>query len=157
MKIPKLYFDTSVFNFAIADDVPAEKEITLRLFEEVRSGKYNVFISEIVMLEINKAPEPKAIELRDCIKKINPEELIFDDSAEILAREYIEKGIIPVKYEDDAFHIAIASVNDLDAIVSWNFTHIVKLKTKREVSGINALMGYKPIEICSPQEAVENA
>jgi len=74
-----------------------------------------------------------------------------------LAREYIEKGIIPAKYEDDAFHIAVASVNDLDAIVSWNFTHIVKLKTKREVSGINALMGYKPIEICSPQEVVENA
>jgi len=63
MKTPKLYFDTSVFNFAIADDVFAEREITLRLFEEVKSGKYNVFISQIVMLEINKAPEPKAIQL----------------------------------------------------------------------------------------------
>ena len=58
--------------------------------------------------------------------------------------------------EDDALHIAVASVNNLDVIVNWNFTHIVKLKTRREVAVINTLMGYKPIEICSPQEVVEN-
>ena len=59
--------------------------------------------------------------------------------------------------EDDALHIAVASVNNLDVIVNWNFTHIVKLKTRREVAVINTLMGYKPIEICSPQEVIDNA
>ncbi|MDO8662578.1 MAG: type II toxin-antitoxin system VapC family toxin [Candidatus Omnitrophota bacterium] len=157
MKIPKFYFDTSIFNFALADDVPTEREITLRLLEEVRGGKYEVFISEVVLREINRAPQEKAVKLRDCIKKINPEELILDENTLSLAKEYIDKGVIPPKYEDDALHIAVASVNNLDAIVSWNFTHIVKLKTKREVSGINTLMGYKPIEICSPQEVIENA
>jgi predicted nucleic acid-binding protein len=157
MKIPKIYFDTSIFNFAIADDVPQEREITLRLLDEVKSGKYEVFISEVVIGEINRAPQTKAVRLRDCINKINPEELALDDSAQALAEEYIEKGVIPSKYEDDAFHIAIASVNNLDVIVSWNFTHIVKLKTRREVAVINTLMGYKPIDICSPQEVIDNA
>jgi len=60
------------------------------------------------------------------------------------------------KYEDDALHIAIASVNNLDVIVSWNYKHIVKLKTKREVTGINALLGYKEIEIYSPLEVIED-
>ena len=156
MRIPKIYFDTSVFNFALAEDVPREREITLRLIDEVKSGKYEVFISEVVLREINRAPQEKAVKLRDCVKKINPEELILDESTLVLAREYIEKGVIPLKYEDDALHIAVASVNNLDAIVSWNFTHIVKLKTKREVSGINALNGYKAIEICSPQEVIDN-
>lgn len=156
MKIPKIYFDTSVFNFAVAEDVPEEREITLKLLDEAQSGKYEIFISEVVIREINRAPQEKAVKLRDCVKKINPEELILDDNAQALAREYIEKGVIPPKYEDDAFHIAVASVNNLDAIVSWNFAHIVKFKTKREVSGINTLMGYKPIEICSPQEVIEN-
>jgi len=155
MKIPKIYFDTSIFNFAIAEDVPQEREITLKLLDEVRGGKYEVFISEVVIGEINRAPQTKAVKLRDCIKKINPEELTLDDNAQALAEEYIEKGVIPPKYEDDALHIAVASVNNLDVIVSWNFTHIVKLKTKREVAGINTLMGYKPIEICSPQEVIE--
>ena len=155
--IPKFYFDTSVFNFALADDVPLEREVTLKLFDELKSGKCEAFISEIVISEINRAHQAKAVRLRDCIKKINPEELALDDNALALAKEYIGKGVIPSKYEDDAFHIAIASVNNLDVIVSWNFTHIVKLKTRREVAVINTLLGYKPIEICSPQEVIDNA
>lgn len=157
MKIPKTYFDTSIFNFAIADDVPREREVTLKLLDEVKDGKYEVFISEVVIGEINRAPQTTVVKLRDCIKKVDPEELALDDNARALSEEYIEKGVIPSKYEDDAFHIAIASVNNLDLIVSWNFTHIVKLKTRREVAVINTLMGYKPIEICSPQEVIDNA
>ena len=157
MKIPRIYFDTSVFSFALAEDAPKEREVTLKLLEEVKNGKYKVFISEVVLREISRAPQQRAVELRDCIKKINPEQLILDDNVLALAKEYIEKGVIPSKYEDDAFHIAIASVNNLDIIVSWNFTHIVKLKTRREVAVINTLMGYKPIEICSPQEVIDNA
>ncbi len=196
MKIPKLYFDTSIsrfefhglqpvgewpfarrassetradlpsatdfspwvstFNFALAEDVPVEREITLKLLDEVKNGKYEVFISEVVLREINRAPQAKAVKLRDCIKKVNPEELILDENVFALAKEYIEKGVIPPKYEDDALHIAVASVSNLDVIVSWNFTHIVKLKTKREVAGINTFLGYKPIEICSPQEVIVN-
>ena len=110
----------------------------------------------MVIREINRAPQEKAVKLRGQIKKINPEELILDANAQALAKSYIEQGVIPAKYEDDALHIAIASVNNLDAVVSWNFAHIVKLKTKREVMGINTLMGYKPVEICSPWEVVEN-
>ena len=68
---------------------------------------------------------------------------------------YIKEGIIPVKYQDDAFHIAIATVNNMDAILSWNFQHIVKLKTKREVVGINLIMGYRPIDIYTPWEVVD--
>lgn len=157
MKIPKIYFDTSIFNFAIADDVPQEREVTLKLLDEVKDGKYEVFISEVVIGEINRAPQTTVVKLRDWIKKVDPEELTLDDNARALSEEYIEKGVIPAKYEDDAFHIAIASVNNLDVIVSWNFTHIVKLKTRREVAVINTLMGYKPIEICSPQEVIDNA
>lgn len=156
MRVPKLYFDTSVFNFAIAEDVPNEKDFTLKLFNEVKNGKYEVFISQVVVREINRAPQEKAVRLRDQIKKVDPVELIIDGNVQVLAREYIDRGIIPVKYEDDALHIAIASVNNLDVIVSWNFTHIVKFKTKREVVGINTLMGYKAIEICSPLEVIEN-
>lgn len=110
----------------------------------------------MVIREINRAPEEKVIKLRDLIRELNPEELSVDENSQTLANRYIEQGIIPVKYEDDALHIAVASVNDLDVMVSWNFTHIVKVKTKREVTGINALMGYKEIEIYSPLEVVES-
>ena len=84
------------------------------------------------------------------------EELEITEEIKMLANKYIEQGIIPLKYEDDALHIAIASVNGLDIIVSWNFKHIVKAKTKREVAGINLLLGYKEIDIYSPWEVVND-
>jgi len=46
-------------------------------------------------------------------------------------------------------------VNNLDVLISWNFSHIVKLKTKMRVVGINRMLGYKEIEIVSPWEVVK--
>lgn len=156
MRKLRLYFDTSVFNFAFADDAPLEREVTLKLIAEVKSGKYEVYISEIVLREIYEAPSKKAEALMSLIAGINPVEIPFDEDCHQLAMEYVNRGIIPKKYEDDAFHIAVASANDTDVLVSWNFQHIVKLKTKREVSATNLLMGYRAIEICSPMEVIDN-
>lgn len=156
MKKLKLYLDTSIFNFAKAEDVPFEKDVTLKLLDEIKTEKYEAYISEIVVLEISRAPAEVAMKLREVINSVNLIELPVDVNSQLLAKKYIEQGIIPAKYEDDALHIAIASVNNLDVIVSWNYKHIVKLKTKREVTGINALLGYKEIEIYSPLEVIED-
>jgi len=88
------------------------------------------------------------------IKEIAPEELTLSKDAEDLASRYISEGIIPDKYENDALHIAIASVSSLDIIVSWNFEHIVNLKTKHGVMAVNVLLGHKTIEIISPLEVI---
>jgi predicted nucleic acid-binding protein len=149
-----LYFDTSIFNFVFADDAPDKKMITMKLMEEVRKGRYEIFISNIVLREILEASAGKSSKLMKLIQVLQPIELDFTMECYELASEYIKKGIIPLRYEDDAFHIAVASVNNVDAIISWNFKHIVKLKTKKEVLGINALMGYKEIEIYSPLEVI---
>lgn len=152
----RLYLDTSIFNFAFADDALHEKEVTLKLIAEIKKGKYEVYISTIVLREIKEAPEDKARQLIELINDLQPLELEFDKECYELASEYIKRGIIPQKYEDDAFHIAVATVNGMDALISWNFKHIVKLKTKREVTGTNLLMGYKEIEIYSPLEVTDN-
>lgn len=88
------------------------------------------------------------------IKKYSPQLLTVDEEVEELADRYIKERIIPKKYRDDARHIAVAVVYDLDIIVSWNFRHIVKVKTRMEVNGINKLLGYREIEICSPEEVI---
>ena len=73
-----------------------------------------------------------------------------DNEIKTLSEEYIARGVIPVKYIEDALHVAVATVNSLDILISWNFEHIVKLKTKREVNVINVLLGYDEIEIIEP-------
>ena len=69
---------------------------------------------------------------------------------------YVSNGVIPHKYRTDGLHIAIATVNNLDMIISMNFQHIVKRKTIKMTSAINTINGYKAIEIYSPMEVIEN-
>ena len=73
-----------------------------------------------------------------------------------IADLYISENIIPQKYRMDGLHIAIATVNDLNMIISMNFQHIVKRKTKLLTGNINTLNGYHAVEIYSPMEVVDN-
>ena len=73
-----------------------------------------------------------------------------EDAKKNLIKVPILRGTIPIKHIEDAIHIAIATVNSIDVLVSWNFKHIVKLKTKREINAANTLLGYNIIEIVEP-------
>ena len=78
--------------------------------------------------------------------------LKISEDAEELAHIYVKQGIFPEKYFDDALHVALASVNQIGIILSWNFTHLVKLKTRRMVSIVNLTENRMPVEIASPPE-----
>jgi hypothetical protein len=69
-----------------------------------------------------------------------------------LANAYLKDGAIPVKYRDDARHIAVAVFYELDYIVSWNYKHMVNIAVRRLINSTNLRMGYSPIEIISPEE-----
>ena len=85
-----------------------------------------------------------------------PLEIIeISDEMVALAEKYISEGVFLSKYMDDATHVAAASVIGCTAIVSWNFKHIVKLKTIIGVNGINRFMGYREIEIITPEIIIE--
>lgn len=78
--------------------------------------------------------------------------LEFDEESNALAQEYIQRGIFPEKYVSDANHVAIAVVEGIGYLCSWNFRHLVKVKTRREVNLVNTLKGYGLIEIIAPPE-----
>lgn len=156
MRKLKLYLDTSVWNFHYAGDAPEKRDVTKKFFEEVKSGKYEVYISELVIAEIAEAGEEKQNKLRTLIEEYQPFELKTDLEVEELSERYIAAKIVPSKYEADVIHIAFAVANDLDVVVSWNLRHMVKLRTRLEVNGINKIEGYKEIEICTPEEVIEN-
>ena len=89
------------------------------------------------------------------LRKHSPYLLKINTEVEELANFYVKEGVIPEKYREDAVHIAASVVNEVEAIISWNFEHIVKLKIRIIVNGINKLQGYHDVEICSPEEVVE--
>jgi predicted nucleic acid-binding protein len=150
----RIYLDTSVISNLIAEDAPKMMEYSLRLWDEIKEGIYDVYISSIVLTELGVCPEPKRSNLLKYIEEIDCTQALMVDEAVDLARQYIDKGIIPVKYEDDALHIALATILDCSVIISWNFTHMVKLKTINGVNNINSGFGYRQLEIVSPMSIV---
>ena len=155
MKKIKYYLDTTIFNFVFAEGDTEKKDITVKLFKDLPSISNGIYISDEVIREINRAPEPRKSQLVGQLEETNPLLLEVDIEAEGLAVRYVKERIIPERYRSDAVHIAVAVVNGIEVIVSWNFDHIVKLKTRVMVNGINRLLGYHEIEICSPEEVIE--
>jgi len=151
MKLPKIYLETTMFNYYFDSNRDAHAD-TVRVFNDIKAGKYEAYTSTYVVDELENAPEPKRANMLKLIREYGLTILEASDDAVILANKYIENGIVPQKYKTDALHIALTSTNDLNIIFSLNFHHIVKRKTKLETNPINLANGYKPIEILSPME-----
>ena len=156
MRIPKIYLETSVFSFVFATDAPEKKADTLKLFEEINAGKYEPYTSVHVVEELKRAESPKSENMQDLIGRYGITVLTSNADIERLAQNYIAEGMIPQKYAEDALHIATASVAGLDIITSWNFKHIVKVKTITLTESINLKFGYKRVLINSPTEVIDN-
>ena len=106
--------------------------------------------------ELANAEAEKYSKMISLINEYNITVLSTSEEAERLADIYVSEGVIPLKYRTDGVHIAIAAVNDLDMVISMNFQHIVKRKTKIETEKINISNGYHAVEIFNPMEVVES-
>ncbi len=154
MKKPKLYLETTIWNFLYATDAPEKMEITKQFFKEIEKGRYEIYISDFVLDEINDAKPLKRKLLEKEIERCNPIKLTPTETFEKLLPKYLSAEIVPPKYSTDLYHILMAVVNELDAVVSWNLSHIVKLRTKLEINSINRSLGLKIIEIITPEVVI---
>ena len=142
-----------MFNYFFDKDRDAHAD-TVRLFKEIAAGKYEAFTSDAVVDELKQAPEPKNTFMLALITEYDIEVLSVGKDAEKMADLYIQQKVIPKKSRTDGVHIAVASVNGLDYIVSLNFKHIIRIKTEQMTGAANALNGYRPIQFTTPMEIV---
>ena len=156
MRKQKVYLETTLFNFYVDKDRGFAHESTIALFKEIAIGKYEVFTSDYVIDELQRASKEKQDKMLRLISEYGVLVLSYNNDAAELADKYIAEGAIPATHKTDALHIAVSAVNDLDMIISMNFQHIVKRKTKYITSVINVLNGYRAVEILSPMEVIDN-
>lgn len=135
MKKIKYYLDTTIFNFVFTEGDTEKKDITIKLFKDLLLIAEGIYISDEVIREISRASEPRKSQLEGLLRECNSLMLEIDSEVQELAERYIKEGIIPERYRSDALHIAVAVINGIEVIVSWNFEHIVKLKTRVMVNG----------------------
>ena len=150
MKV-KVYLDTSVPSAYFDSREKERQRITQKWWKEILFNRYEVYISELVDAELRDTKdELKRKELLGLVKNIK--RLEITEEAEELAKIYMESGIISEEYDEDAIHLAIATLNNIGVVASWNFTHLVKHETKIKIRATNLLHGYREIEIESPLE-----
>ena len=152
----KLYLDTSVISYLLQEDVPEKMEITNRLWKLFEDGKYELYLSDVTMKEIFECPEPKRSQLIRCLDDVDYTHIEISDNILDIAEQLVSMKILPAKCYDDCQHIAAAVECGCDCIVSWNFKHIVNIRTIRGVRAITNLKGYKSIEILNPSVLLES-
>ncbi len=145
--------ETTVFNYYFDEDRQGHEDV-LKLFEAVRSGKFEIYTSDLVIRELEKAQEPKRTKMLSLIEDYKPKILENSSKAKHLGQLYIENGIIPASHLFDSLHVAIASVYELDCIVSYNFHHINRNKTRFMTASINKEEGYSGIMIVTAEEVL---
>jgi hypothetical protein len=152
---PKLYLETSIFNFYNYGKGQQKQRDTQTLFERIKSGKYEVFTSSYAVDELKRDHLSHFEEMYALIPQFGIKTLLKSKEAERLADIYMAMGIVPKGYPDDAWHIALATIKGLDCIMSWNMGHIVKQKAMIGTGIINRREGFIPVILSTPKELLE--
>ena len=155
MKKLKLCLDTSILGAIYDTDDQERLNVTNKLLKLIKNKKYDGYITEIALIEVDRAPNDIKLGLSNKIKEVKFNILEETENSLELAGEFIKEGIFSQESRDDGRHIAIAVINDMDVIVSWNFKHMVNIEKKKNINSVNLKCGYKQIEIVSPYEVVD--
>ena len=148
MKRQRIYLDTSVFGGYFDSEF---EEFTKPLFDRIYKGEFIVLLSAVLQRELEPAPE-KIINL---VKKMDNRYIKFveeNNEALNLATEYITEEVVGQTSYADCLHIALATIDQADLLISWNFKHIVNVERIRGYNSINVKNGYKQLEIRSPRD-----
>ncbi len=146
----RLYLDTSVYGGYFDLEF---SEYTKPLFEKIFHEEFILLYSSVTQDELENAPE-KVQNLVKSLKSEYTEFLDASDESLDLANEYIKENVVGSSSFADCLHIALATIQKADFLVSWNFKHIVNIQRIRGYNSINIKNGYKELEIRSPREFI---
>ena len=112
-----------------------------------------LLVSDLLLEELSRAPR-EVQGILDAVPEDCTEHIESSEESARLREAYLAAGIVGPAREDDAHHIALATVSRADLVVSWNFKHIVHVEKIRLFNAINLMQGYGLIDIRSPLEVV---
>jgi hypothetical protein len=147
----RIYIDTSIIGGYFDEEF---KDTTLALFERFENNELIFVVSDLLDLELLNAPT----QVRELLHKFSAdkfERVDLIDEAIKLAQAYIEEKVVGKTSLEDCRHIALATLNKVDVLASWNFKHIVNLDRIKGYNSVNLRLGYQMIEIRSPKDLLK--
>jgi predicted nucleic acid-binding protein len=147
----RIYVDSSVISGVFDHHMPERVKQARLFWDDVSSGKVRIVASDVLQDELDDAP----LHIRnffDGLPKSQIDRVVSTDKSDHLAERYITEGVVGDTNLNDCKHVALATLAEADVLVSWNFKHIVKLNKIFRYNAINKLLGYREIEIRTPEE-----
>ncbi len=153
MKKLRIYVDTSVIGGCFDAEF---KKWSQAIVEDFKQHRYTAVLSDVIAAEI--APAPKFVqELHTELIDLPSEVISVDEDVVSLVEHYIARSVLSQRFMNDMLHIALATISEVDVLVSWNFKHMVRLDKIRLFNTVNLEQGYKPLTIYSPRKVISYA
>ena len=144
----RIYIDTSVLGGCFDPEFASWSNGLMRDF---RAGRLVPVLSDVTAAEVASAPAPVR-DLHQEMLGLAGAVLPVTSAVLVLVTQYEKKKILGAKFRADMQHIALATIAEVDALVSWNFKHIVRLEKIRSFNAVNVESGYQVLSIRSPRE-----
>lgn len=153
----RIYLDTSILGYSLSKREPRRKEEANLLLRQIRQGRFRAGYSFVMDEEIRAAPVQLSRRLRRKLAWSGARRIRVRSRSQVhdLADRYCSAGAIPREFFDDALHVAVATLWRADALVSYNFKHIVRLDTMVQVNEINCQQKLAELFLCQPSEVIE--
>jgi hypothetical protein len=148
--IQRIYIDTSIVGGFFDEEF---KDSTQKLFKRLVQKEVRFIISDLLELELQYAPK-KVKDLLTNYPSTFFERVEINQDAMDLANQYIKEKVVGKSSLEDCRHIAIATINKVDVVASWNFKHIVNLTRIKGYNAVNLKLGHSIIEIRTPNELI---
>ena len=146
----RIYIDTSVLGGYFDEEF---KEATRSFFERFENNEIIFIVSDLLDVELIGAPK-NVKELLHNYSADKFERIELTEDAIKLANAYIDEKVVGKTSLEDCRHIAMATINKVDVLASWNFKHIVNLERIKGYNAVNLKLGYQMIEIRSPKDLI---
>jgi len=156
MRKLRLYLDSSILGWSLNRGNPTRFAEANLLLQQIAEGKFIGGYSWVSVQEIEAAPAHIAKRLWKKVEeaKLKRVPARLKREADELAQIYCAKEIVPSNFKADALHIAVATLWKADALVSYNFEHIVSLEIMVKVNKVNRSLNLNEIFLCQPQEVI---
>ncbi len=149
----RVYIETSVISYLTArpsqNIVTAGQQIITRQWWSGHAA-YDLCTSQLTIDEASKGDLTAAAERLAVLSTLPV--LAMDETARQLGDELVRRLAVPAKALDDAYHVAIAAVNGVDYLLTWNCKHIANLQMRTLIEQVCLSAGFKPAAIGTPQE-----
>ena len=154
---PKVYLETTIISYLTSrpsrDIITAAHQQSTQEWWDRRRDKFDVFVSQIVIQEAGEGDEDAITRRLGAIENIAQIEV--QPQAVSLAQSLMADGLVPEKAAADALHIAIATVQGMDYLLTWNLKHIANATIRNAIADSCRQRGYEPPNICTPEELME--